>query len=407
MLLQMNSCSGFSLKYHPLQPSNSVKTLRLPSTQINGLVNRSQRKKYSVKCSSQSSFSLTNKVGNREDIINRNHKPLNKSTVALALQDGYASKSEEENTLPASFVQVLNKKFDALYRLTRPYTWASIIVGVLSVSMLAVQSPTDLTATYFIEVLKSMVPAIMMNNFVNAINQLSDVEIDKVNKPHLPLASGDFSIAEGIAIAIGSPMMGVAMGMMLRSPPLVICFIIWWIVGAAYSLDLPLLRWKGSPIMAAVTIIILNGLLLQFPYFVHFQKYVLGRPVVFPKQLLFAAAIMPIFNAAIAFSKDLPDVEGDKEFGLRTLPIILGRERVFSIAVNMLLTAYGAGVVAGATSPFLPCKIVAIIGHSALAALLWRKAQTVDLTDPPSMQSFYMFIFKLYYAEFFLMHFVR
>lgn len=27
------------------------------------------------------------------------------------------------------------------------------------------------------------------------------------------------------------------MGMMLRSPPLVICFIIWWIVGAAYSLD--------------------------------------------------------------------------------------------------------------------------------------------------------------------------
>ncbi|ESR63568.1 hypothetical protein CICLE_v10010546mg [Citrus x clementina] len=335
MLLQMNSCSGFSLKYHPLQPS-----------------------------------------------------------IALALQDGYASKSEEENTLPASFVQVLNKKFDALYRLTRPYTWASIIVGVLSVSMLAVQSPTDLTATYFIEVLKSMVPAIMMNNFVNAINQLSDVEIDKVNKPHLPLASGDFSIAEGIAIAIGSPMMGVAMGMMLRSPPLVICFIIWWIVGAAYSLDLPLLRWKGSPIMAAVTIIILNGLLLQFPYFVHFQKYVLGRPVVFPKQLLFAAAIMPIFNAAIAFSKDLPDVEGDKEFGLRTLPIILGRERVFSIAVNMLLTAYGAG-------------------HSALAALLWRKAQTVDLTDPPSMQSFYMFIFKasgstlLYYAEFFLMHFVR
>ncbi|KAK9210870.1 hypothetical protein WN943_000243 [Citrus x changshan-huyou] len=106
---------------------DSVKTLRLPSTQINGLVNRSQRKKYSVKCSSQSSFSLTNKVGNREDIINRNHKPLNKSTVALALQDGYASKSEEENTLPASFVQVLNKKFDALYRLTRPYTWASIV----------------------------------------------------------------------------------------------------------------------------------------------------------------------------------------------------------------------------------------------------------------------------------------
>lgn len=100
--------------------------------------------------------------------------------------------------------------------------------------------------------------------------------------------------------------------------------------------------------------------------------------------------------------------------------------KVFSIAVNILLTtAYGSGVVAGATLPFLPCKLVAvriplfctrnlvlficllpnlifvfnfyfflqIIGHSALAALLWRKAQTIDLTDPPSMQSFYMFFY--------------
>ncbi|KAH9798894.1 homogentisate phytyltransferase 1 [Citrus sinensis] len=257
------------------------------------------------------------------------------------------------------------------------------------------------------EVLKSMVPAILMNIFVTAINQLSDVEIDKVNKPHLPLASGDFSIGEGVAIAVISTMTSVAMGIMLRSPPLFIGLITWWIVGAAYSIDLPLLRWKGSPLMAAVTIMILNGLLLQFPYFVHVQKYVLGRPLEFTKPLLFAAAFMGIFNIAIAFVKDLPDVEGDKEFGLRTLPVILGKEKVFSISVSMLLMAYGAAILTGASSPFLLCKLVTMIGHSVLGFILWHQTRTIDLSDAKSMQSLYMFIFKLYYAEFFLIHFIR
>ncbi|KAH9760469.1 homogentisate phytyltransferase 1 [Citrus sinensis] len=197
----------------------------------------------------------------------------------------------------------------------------------------------------------------------------------KVNKPHLPLASGDFSIGEGVAIAVISTMTSVAMGIMLRSPPLFIGLITWWIVGAAYSIDLPLLRWKGSPLMAAVTIMILNGLLLQFPYFVHVQ--------------------------------DLPDVEGDKEFGLRTLPVILGKEKVFSISVSMLLMAYGAAILTGASSPFLLCKLVTMIGHSVLGFILWHQTRTIDLSDAKSMQSLYMFIFKLYYAEFFLIHFIR
>ncbi|KAH9760468.1 homogentisate phytyltransferase 1 [Citrus sinensis] len=321
------------------EEKSSTKTLWSPVTQRHGLVYKREGKKYPIKCSSQTSptqgsLYLTNKTRTEEDIINRNHKTLNKSTVPLASQD------DNTKIVSTSFVDVLNKKLDALYRLTRPYTWIGIIVGILSTSLLPVQSLADLTPTFFMEVLKSMVPAILMNIFVTAINQLSDVEIDKVNKPHLPLASGDFSIGEGVAIAVISTMTSVAMGIMLRSPPLFIGLITWWIVGAAYSIDLPLLRWKGSPLMAAVTIMILNGLLLQFPYFVHVQKYVLGRPLEFTKPLLFAAAFMGIFNIAIAFVKDLPDVEGDKEFGLRTLPVILGKEKVSKLFSLSLLDFY-------------------------------------------------------------------
>ncbi|KAH9716117.1 putative homogentisate phytyltransferase 1 [Citrus sinensis] len=376
MLLQINPRSSFSLKYHPLQHAGSVKTFQTRVKHINGLANKSESKKCSVRCSSESSFLLTN--GHSEDlVINRNHKPLSKSTVALAAQDGYSSESELAST---SFMQVLNKKCDAFYRLTRPYSCVSIIAALLSVSLLPLQSPADFTPKLIIEAFKCMVPAIMMNNYANAINQLADVHIDKA----------------------------VAMGIMLRSPPLVIGFIIWCIVGGAYSIDLPpLLRWKGNPLMAAVTIISMNGLLLLFPFFIHFQKIVLGNPVAFTKPVLFTAAYMVIWNAAIAFVKDIPDVEGDKAFGLRTLPIILGKEKVFSIAVKMMLMAYGGAVLVGAFSPSVLCKLVTMIGHSALAFVLWRQAKTIDLFDNKSVQSFYLFIWKLYYVEFLFVHFLR
>ncbi|KAH9716069.1 putative homogentisate phytyltransferase 1 [Citrus sinensis] len=375
MLLQTNSCSSFSLKYHPLKHAGSFKTFQTPLTQINGLVNRSESNKYSIRCSIQNSLYLTNnKIRNNEDMMERNHKPLKKSTVPMALQDGYPSKSQDENIVSTSFVDVLTKKLDAFYRLCRPYAWTSIILGIVSTSLLPVETLADLTPTFLIEVLKAIVATLTMNIFVRAINQLSDIEIDKVNKPNLPLASGDFSIGEGIAIAIISTLTSLAMGVMLRSPPLVIALVIRWIVGAAYSIDLPLLRWKASPLMAVVAIIILNGINV-LPYFVHFQKYVLGRHLVFTKPLLFSVIFMGIFSVVLAFLKDIPDVEGDKEFGIRTLPMILGKERM--------------------------------IGHSVLGFILWCKAQAVDLSNTKSTYSFFIFIFQLYYAEFFLMHFVR
>ncbi|KAL9462799.1 hypothetical protein AB3S75_000744 [Citrus x aurantiifolia] len=407
MLLQMNLCSSFSLKYHPLQQNGTVKTFQSPLTQIYGLANRRESNKYSVKGSTQSSFCLTNnKIGNNEDMMNRYHKPL-KSTVPRALQDDSATKSQNENIVWTNFLDFLTKKLDAFYRLSRPYAWTSIIVGILSSSLLPIQSLADLTPTFLIEVLKPIVPTIMMNIFVVAINQLSDIAIDKVNKPNLPLVSGDISIGEAIAIAVISTLTSLAMGVMLRSPPLVIALILRCILGAAYSIDLPLLRWKASPLMAAVAIVIGNGINNVLPYFLHVQKYVLGRPVVFTKPLLFAVAFSAIFSIVLSFLKDIPDVEGDKKSGIRTLPVILGKERVLSMSTGILLMAYASAALAGVFSPILLCKLVTMIGHSVLGFILWSKAQTVDLSNAKSTYSFFIFIFQLYYTEFFLMHFVR
>lgn len=47
---------------------------------------------------------------------------------------------------------------------------------------------------------QAVIPALCMNVYIVGLNQLYDIDIDKVNKPNLPLASGEFSVATGIIL---------------------------------------------------------------------------------------------------------------------------------------------------------------------------------------------------------------
>ena len=49
-------------------------------------------------------------------------------------------------------------------------------------------------------VLQALVPALFMNICIVGLNQIYDVPIDKINKPYLPLASGEFSMQTGVAL---------------------------------------------------------------------------------------------------------------------------------------------------------------------------------------------------------------
>ncbi|KAH9743304.1 homogentisate geranylgeranyltransferase [Citrus sinensis] len=229
-----------------------------------------------------------------------------------------------------------------------------------------------------------MVPGLLMTVYEVAINQLYDVAIDKVNKPNLPLTSGDLSMRTGIAIASSSLLMSLAIGIMLRSPPFLLALIIWFLLASAYSVDLPFLRWQRSSFLTTLYTVLERGLLLQFAYFIHIQKYVLGRPIAITRTLMFAVAITCCFCFVISVLK------------------------VLWLCVYVLFIAYGAAVIVGLTSsPYLLSKLVTIISHSMLATLLWHQARTVDLSSKVSTLSFYMFIWKLHLVEYLIIPFVR
>ncbi|GKF46874.1 homogentisate phytyltransferase 1, chloroplastic-like protein, partial [Tanacetum coccineum] len=59
---------------------------------------------------------------------------------------------------------------------------------------------TDFTPSFSLGVLQAVIGGCLANLFVVGINQLSDIKIDKVNKPHLPLPSGELSVKSGVLI---------------------------------------------------------------------------------------------------------------------------------------------------------------------------------------------------------------
>ncbi|KAF5178933.1 Homogentisate geranylgeranyltransferase protein, partial [Thalictrum thalictroides] len=273
----------------------------------------------------------------------------------------------------------LAAQLDAFYRFTRPHT----VIGT------------------------GLLPALLMNVCVVGMNQLYDIQIDKVNKPDLPLARGDFSVEFGSAIVATFSILSLAMGFAFKSPPLLSALVIWFLLGSAYSVDLPFLRWKKYPLLAAACILCVRALVINLAFFVHIQKYVLGKPIMFTKASVFGTTFMSFFVAVIALFKDIPDVEGDQHYGIQSFSVQLGKERVFWLCISMLLMAYGGAVVVGASSPYPLSMMITVFGHCMLASILWLRAQGVDLKNNAALASFYMFIWNLFYAEYFLIPFVR
>lgn len=320
---------------------------------------------------------------------------------------GHSLESESDGYASGSIWKAVLASLNVLYKFSRPHTIIGTALGIISVSLLAVESLSDISPLFFVGLLEAVVAALFMNVYIVGLNQLFDIEIDKVNKPDLPLASGEYSPRAGIAIVIASAILSFGIGWLVGSWPLFWALFISFVLGTAYSINLPFLRWKRSAVVAAICILAVRAVIVQLAFFLHIQSFVFKRPASFTRPLIFATAFMSFFSVVIALFKDIPDIDGDKIFGIHSFSVRLGQEKVFWICIYLLEMAYTVAMVVGATSSCLWSKCVTVIGHAILASILWNRARTHGPMTKATITSFYMFVWKLFYAEYLLIPFVR
>lgn len=92
----------------------------------------------------------------------------------------------------------LKAKFRALYKFTRPHTIRGTVLASIAGTIRAlVDTPGAIANANWNFMLPrafiGMVALLLGNAFIVGINQIFDEDIDKMNKPFLPVASGEMS----------------------------------------------------------------------------------------------------------------------------------------------------------------------------------------------------------------------
>eukprot|EP00475_Leptophrys_vorax_P030972 TRINITY_DN46739_c0_g1_i1.p1 TRINITY_DN46739_c0_g1~~TRINITY_DN46739_c0_g1_i1.p1 ORF type:complete len:442 (+),score=-18.92 TRINITY_DN46739_c0_g1_i1:425-1750(+) len=296
---------------------------------------------------------------------------------------------------------------DAFVRFTRPHTMIGTAISITSVSLLAVNSTSELTSRFVLGLFQALIPALLMNIYIVGLNQLFDIEIDKVNKPYLPLASGDFSVRTGVTIVATCAVLSLGLGVLSGSLPLLATLAVSMALGTAYSIDLPFLRWKRFPVLAASCILAVRAVVVQLGFFAHMQAAVLGQSLTLSQPLAFATAFMCTFSIVIALFKDIPDVEGDRVFGIKSLSVRVGQKKVYWFCVSILMASYVAATCLALTSSILWSKALSVITHVGAAIALWRVASSADLSSQKDITAVYMFVWKLFYTEYLFLPLMR
>jgi homogentisate phytyltransferase/homogentisate geranylgeranyltransferase len=333
-------------------------------------------------------------------------------------------KTNEQLAMPPSFPLVL-------WRFTRPHTLIGSAIAIPSIFLLA--SPTY--ASFFTKqslgaLMYAAVPSLLMNLYITGLNQITDVEIDKINKPELVIAKGDLKKSTAIGVVCTALAISLAMSVVhpvFSTPGLQLALWGSFILGTMYSL--PPFRMKRHPLLAAFCIVAVRGTIINAGFYSHALTAAFGAAgtsavnmagtgvlqcLMHDWKCWSSSLFFGIFGIVIALMKDVPDAVGDRIFNIRSFTVRVGQKRVFGMMKNLLTLLFGVVGVALVQRATVASTVVdsvrrGIVGIGSLIAA-WStgyEAQGVNAEDSGEVYNYYMHLWKLFYMSYFALPFVK
>ncbi|OZC01752.1 geranylgeranylglycerol-phosphate geranylgeranyltransferase [Rubricoccus marinus] len=252
-----------------------------------------------------------------------------------------------------------------LLRLTRPLNvilfLAATALGGALVAGAAAFEGAALGALFL-----AMGSATLVGAGSNVVNDLYDVEIDRVNRPGRPLAAGTVSARAAwifwALLSAGGVLLGSLVSPLHAAISAASVALLW-----VYSAKL-----KGTVLLGNVAVAAVIGMGVAFG----------GLAVGPARGPLWAGGLV---GAAIVFAreiaKDVEDAEGDRAGGARTLPIVWGERRALGLSIGVIVLVLAAlplaAEVVGASFyvwglPLAACLLMA----------LWTLGATLGVGEP-------------------------
>ncbi len=211
----------------------------------------------------------------------------------------------------ASFLE----KIKVLVEVSRPINITMVVFGVVVTLLAGLNKMPPFNI---------LVPAVVAAAFIatagNAINDYYDINIDIVNRPDRPLPSGKITKRGIWAYAIVLFGIGIAVSVLLNPFAFAIA------LANSILLAVYAARLKKSGFLGDLLISYLVASVFIFAA-VSINELKIG----------FILAVAAFFtNSAREVLKDLEDIKGDKLFGARTLPMLIGRKKAIIIVSSFL-----------------------------------------------------------------------
>ena len=163
-----------------------------------------------------------------------------------------------------------------------------------------------------------VIVVIAYNGAANAFNDYCDYEIDLINRPNRPLSRGMITSFQALSFAVILFAIGTVTAFQLPFYARLTAVVIAMPLIIIYSM-----RLKGTPLLGNIAVAMILGLTFVFCGLA-FNK--LG-PMIMPAILAFGLTLVR------ELIKDIADVEGDNYAGLKTLPLVIGKNKAITVAI--------------------------------------------------------------------------
>lgn len=292
------------------------------------------------------------------------------------------------------------KPLITLWKFSRPHTIIGSMISIFTLFYIICENHETLSFHYLIMALSI---GVTCNVFIVGINQIADVNIDKINKPYLPIPSGILSVQQAKTIVFTSLIISLGLAL-LTSPYLFAIIAISATIGWAYSM--PPFYLKQHHITAALAITTVRGVLLNAGGFLVFN-YLINKSIEMPENVKILTLFIIVFSVVISWFKDLPDIQGDAKYKIKTFAILYTPK--FALITGNLLVGFAYLFTIYlkwkeyilSEIPYFETRVL-LFGHIILFGLFMINAFSIRLSEHQSIKKFYTRFWYFFFAEYIL-----
>ncbi|MEM1254300.1 MAG: homogentisate phytyltransferase [Cyanobacteria bacterium P01_H01_bin.21] len=233
------------------------------------------------------------------------------------------------------------------------------------------------------------------NIYIVGLNQIEDVVADRIEKPYLPIASGEFSAAQAKMLVGIAGSGAILLTAVSQSFYLVVTVWLSLAIGTAYSL--PPLRLKRSPMIASVCTLLIRGAVVNLGLFLHASSQ-LGLLPQIPIRVWVLTLVVLAFSGAIALLKTLRDRSDESDDAGTLTPAMALKITWWLLSGCYLSLVLTAWLIPGLNTSFLA------VTHGLALLYFWYLSHQVqpDISESTgfSVRDYYQFIWKLFFIEY-------